>query len=151
MRWSGSVISLGYNDGFPLPRQSMIGLFLVTHGSLGESLIQCACHVLNKRPLQIAQLGVTPQDDPLDALPLAREMLRWVDTGQGVLVLTDIFGATPANVALKPLDPGRVEGLAGVNLPMLLRALNHRDKGMDNLITKTVAGGRDGIINMLKH
>lgn len=129
----------------------MIGLLLVTHSSLGESLIQCACHVLNKRPAQIAQLGVTPQDDPLDALPLAREMLKWVDTGQGVLVLTDIFGATPANVAMKLLEPGRVEGVAGVNLPMLLRALNHRDKDMETLITRTLAGGRDGIINMLKH
>ncbi len=129
----------------------MIGLLLVTHGSLGESLIQCACHVLNKRPLQIAQLGVSAQDDPLDALPLAREMLRLVDSGKGILVLTDIFGATPANVALKLMQPGRIEGVAGVNLPMLLRALNHRDKDMETLITKTVAGGRDGIINMLKH
>lgn len=142
---------MGYNDCFPLWLSSMIGLFLVTHSSLGESLIQCACHVLNQRPLQIAQLGVTPQDDPLDALPLAREMLKWVDTGQGVLVLTDIFGATPANVALKLLEPGRVEGVAGVNLPMLLRALNNRDKDMESLVTKTLAGGRDGIINMLKH
>jgi len=129
----------------------MIGLFLVTHSSLGESLIQCVCHVLNQRPLQIAQLGVTPQDDPLDALPLARAMLEWVDTGQGVLVLTDIFGATPANVASKLLAPGRVEGVSGVNLPMLLRALSNRDKDMDTLITKTLAGGRDGVINMLKH
>ena len=129
----------------------MIGLFLVTHSSLGESLIQCACHVLNKRPLQMAQLGVSAQDDPLDALPLAQEMLKWVDTGQGVLVMTDIFGATPANVALKLLVPGRIEGVAGVNLPMLLRALNYRDKDMDTLITRTLAGGRDGIINMLKH
>ena len=129
----------------------MIGLFLVTHSSLGESLIQCACHVLNKRPAQIAQLGVSAQDDPLDALPLARELLKLVDSGKGVLVLTDIFGATPANVALKLLDPGLVEGVAGVSLPMLLRALNYRDKDMDELVTKTIAGGRDGIINMLKH
>ena len=142
---------MGYNGRIALPLDSMIGLLLVTHGSLGESLIQCACHVLNKRPEQIAQLGVSAQDDPLDALPLAREMLRLVDSGKGILVLTDIFGATPANVALKLMQPGRIEGVAGVNLPMLLRALNHRDKDMETLITKTVAGGRDGIINMLKH
>jgi len=129
----------------------MIGLFLVTHASLGEALIQCACHVMNKRPVQIAQLGLSPQDDPLDALPLARDMLKFVDKGHGVLVLTDIFGATPSNVALKLLEPGRIEGVAGVNLPMLLRALNHRDKDMKTLVVKTVAGGRDGIINMLKH
>ena len=128
----------------------MIGLFLITHSSLGESLIQCACHVLNHRPLQILQLGVAAQDDPLDALPLAREMLKLVDTGTGVLILTDIFGATPANIALKLLQPGRIEGIAGVNLPMLLRALNYREKDMKTLLSKAVSGGRDGVLNMLK-
>lgn len=129
----------------------MIGLFLVTHTTYGESLIQCACHVLNKRPPQIAQLGLAAQDDPLDALPLAREMLKFVDTGDGVLIMTDIYGATPANMALKLLEPGRIEGIAGVNLPMLLRALTYRDKDMVTLITRAVAGGRDGVLNMLSH
>jgi PTS system mannose-specific IIA component len=129
----------------------MIGLFLVTHSSLGESLIQCACHVLNKRPVQLAQLGVTAQDDPLDDLPLARAMLEMVDSGSGVLVMTDIFGATPSNIALKLIEPGRVEGVAGVNLPMLLRALSYRDQDMAILLAKTIGGGRDGILNMLNH
>jgi PTS system ascorbate-specific IIA component len=126
----------------------MIGLFLITHSSYGESLIQCACHVLNTRPPQIAQLGVSAQDDPLDALPLAERMLTLVDSGEGVLVMTDIFGATPANIAMKLLKPGKIEGIAGVNLPMLLRALTYRDKGMDTLLTKAIAGGRDGVIEM---
>jgi PTS system ascorbate-specific IIA component len=126
----------------------MIGIFLITHGSLGESLVQCACHVLNKRPQQIVQLGVSGQDDPLDALPLARDMLKLVDSGQGVLLLTDIFGATPSNVALKLLQPGRIEGVAGVNLPMLLRALTYREKDLETLVTKAVAGGRDGVMQM---
>ncbi|MBI5862015.1 MAG: PTS fructose transporter subunit IIA [Rhodocyclales bacterium] len=129
----------------------MIGLFLITHSTYGESLIQCACHVLNKRPAQITQLGVAAQDDPLDALPLAREMLRFVDHGDGVLILTDLYGATPANVAMKLLDPGRIEGLAGVNLPMLLRALTYRDKGMEILLARATSGGRDGVLNMLHH
>jgi PTS system ascorbate-specific IIA component len=126
----------------------MIGLFLLTHGSYGESLIQCACHVLNTRPPQIAQLGVSAQDDPLDALPLAEKMLALVDSGKGVLIMTDVFGATPANIAMKLLKPGKIEGIAGVNLPMLLRALTYRDKGMETLITKAIAGGRDGVIGM---
>ena len=126
----------------------MIGLFLITHGSYGESLIQCACHVLNTRPPQIAQLGVSAQDDPLDALPLAERMLTLVDSGKGVLIMTDIFGATPANIAMKMLKPGKIEGIAGVNLPMLLRALTYRDKGMEMLVTKAIAGGRDGVIGM---
>ena len=126
----------------------MIGLFLITHGTYGESLIQCACHVLNKRPVQIAQLGVAPQDDPLDALPLARQLLDLVDDGRGVLVLTNIFGATPANVAIKLLQPGHIEGVAGVNLPMLLRALTYREKDLETLLAKAVSGGRDGVMRM---
>lgn len=129
----------------------MIGLFLVTHTSYGESLIQCACHVLNKRPPQLVQLGVALQDDPLDLLPQAQQMLNWADSGRGVLVLTDIFGATPSNIAMKLLEPGRVEGVAGVNLPMLLRALTYRDKDMATLVSRAISGGRDGVLNIAKH
>lgn len=129
----------------------MIGILLITHGSCGEALIQNACHVLNKRPLQLNQLGISAQDDPLDLLPLAHEMLNLVDNGSGVLVLTDIFGASPSNLALKLLEPGRVEGLTGVNLPMLMRALTYRDKGMETLLVRARDGGRDGIFNMLDH
>lgn len=129
----------------------MIGLFLITHTSYGESLIQCACHVLNRRPPQIIQLGISAQDDPLDVLPLAQNLLKMVDSGEGVLIMTDIYGATPANIAMKLLEPGRVEGIAGVNLPMLLRALTYRDKDMETLLTRATTGGRDGVLNMLKH
>ena len=129
----------------------MIGILLITHGSYGEALVQNACHVLNKRPLQLNKLGLSAQDDPLDLLPLARQMLHLVDDGDGVLLMSDIFGATPSNLALKLLEPGRVEGLTGVNLPMLLRALNYRDKGMATLLVRARDGGRDGILNMLDH
>ncbi len=129
----------------------MIGVLLITHGTYGESLIQNACHVLNKRPPLIAQLGVAAQDDPLDVLPLARLLLNEVDGGEGVLVMTDIYGATPSNLAMKLLEPGRVEGIAGLSLPMLMRALTYRDKGMDTMITKAISGGRDGILNMREH
>lgn len=126
----------------------MIGLFLITHGAFGESLVQNVCHVLNKRPPLIAQLGVAAQDDPLDLLPLAQRQLREVDAGEGVLILTDIHGASPANLALKLLEPGRIEGVAGVNLPMLLRALTYRTNDMATLLQKAISGGRDGVINM---
>ena len=129
----------------------MIGIFLLTHATYGESLIQCACHVLNKRPPQIVQLGMAAQDDPLDALPLAREMLTLVNSGRGAVILTDIYGATPSNLAMKLLEPGRVEGIAGVNLPMLLRAIAYRDKDLETLLTRAVSGGRDGVLNMLKN
>lgn len=126
----------------------MIGIFLITHGSLGEALIQCACNVLNKRPAQLVQLGVAAQDDPRDLLPLARQMLDWVDNGHGVVVLTDIFGATPSNVATKLLEPGRIEGIAGVNLPMLLRVLTYREKDMHTLVQRAVTGGCEGVLQL---
>ncbi|MDB5887462.1 MAG: ptsL [Rhodocyclales bacterium] len=127
----------------------MIGILLLTHGTLGESLIQCCCHVLNRRPLQIAQLGVSAQDDPLDLLPAARLSLQQVDSGEGVIILTDIYGATPSNVALKLLQPGHIEAMAGVSLPMLLRVLTYRDKSdIDTVIEKAITGGCDGVLHM---
>jgi len=95
----------------------MIGILIVSHGTLGESLIHSASHVLGKRPLFLRQLGVTVHDDPEAILPVAEDLIRFLDQGQGVLVLTDVYGATPSNIAAKLLNPGRVEGLAGVNLP----------------------------------
>ena len=129
----------------------MIGILLITHGTFGESLIQNICHVLNKRPPLISQVGIAAQDDPLDILPMAQLLLKEVDEGDGVLILTDILGATPANLALKLLEPGRVECVAGLSLPMLLRALTYRKNGMETLIKKAISSGHDGVINMHRH
>ena len=126
----------------------MIGIFLITHGTFGESLVQNVCHVLNKRPQLVAQLGIAAQDDPQEMLEIAKQLLEQVDGGEGVLVMTDILGATPSNIALKLLEPGRIEGIAGVSLPMLLRALTYRKNGMETLMEKATSGGRDGVINM---
>ena len=75
-------------------------------------------------------------------------MLAWTDSGEGVVVLTDIYGATPCNVAAKLLQPGRVEGIAGVNLPMLLRVLTYRDRDMATVLQRAVSGGCDGVLHM---
>lgn len=126
----------------------MIGILLVAHGTLGESLIHCASHVMGKRPLYLRQLGVTIHDDPEAILPQGRDLIRFLDQGDGVLVMTDIFGATPSNIACKLLEPGRVEGVSGVNLPMLIKALTYRDASMPLLIEKTLAGAAEGVIRM---
>jgi len=75
-------------------------------------------------------------------------LLKEVDGGQGVVVMTDIFGATPANLALKLLQSGHVEGVSGLSLPMLLRALTYRDKDMDTLLQKAVSGAHDGVMKL---
>ena len=126
----------------------MIGVLLITHGTLGEALVQCVCHVMNRRPAQLMQLGISGQDDPLDALPLARRLVELVDSGSGVLILTDILGATPANTAAKLLEPGRIEGVTGVNVPMLLRVITYRERSIEVLVKKAVAGACEGVVHM---
>ena len=74
--------------------------------------------------------------------------MRQLDEGDGVLVLTDMYGATPGNIALKLLEPGRVEGVAGVNLPMLVRALTYREQGLAVVVEKALSGGVEGVMHM---
>ena len=126
----------------------MIGILIVAHGAFGEALIHSASHVLGKRPQRVRQVGITVHDDPEAMLPQATDLVRQLDTGGGVLVLTDIYGATPGNIALKLLVPGRVEGISGVNLPMLVRALTYRDQGLALVVEKALSGGTDGVIHM---
>ncbi len=129
----------------------MIGILIVSHGAFGESLIHSASHVLGKRPLYLRQLGVTVHDDPDAILPVAQDLIRFLDQGQGVVVMTDIFGATPSNIGSRLLLPGKVEGLAGVNLPMVIRALTYREKEgatLDKLVEKSLAGATEGVVRM---
>ena len=126
----------------------MIGILIVAHGTLGESLIHCASHVVGKRPLFLRQLGVTIHDDPDAILPQGLDLIRFLDQGSGVLVMTDIYGATPSNIACRLLQAGRVEGISGVNLPMLVRALTYRELSMPMLIKKAIEGAVEGMIQM---
>ena len=126
----------------------MIGILIVAHDTLPESLVRAVTHVLGARPAQFETLSVAATDVPLHLLPSARAQVERLDTGEGVLIFSDIYGATPCNLAGKLLKPGRVEGIAGVNLPMLVRAFTYRTKGMDTMITKAVSGGRDGVLHI---
>lgn len=126
----------------------MIGLLIISHGTLGESLIHCASHMLNKRPPRLRQLGVTAQDDPGQLVPQARKMVKELDEGDGVLVLTDMYGGSPSNIAAKLVIPGKIEAVAGVNLPMLIRALTYRDKSLQVMITKAISGGCEGVLRV---
>jgi PTS system mannose-specific IIA component len=126
----------------------MIGILIVAHDSLPESLVRAVTHVLGTRPAQFETLSVAASDDPLRLLPSARAQVERLDTGEGVLIFSDIYGATPSNLAGKLLKTGRVEGIAGVNLPMLVRAFTYRTKGMDTMIKKAVLGGRDGVMHI---
>lgn len=125
----------------------MIGILIIAHGSIGESLIHSATHVLGKRPALLEHLGIGMHDDPSAILPQAQQLVKQLDEGQGVLILSDIYGATPCNMVGKLLVPGHVEGVAGVNLPMLVRTLTYRNGDMAKLVEKALSGGRDGVVH----
>ena len=126
----------------------MIGILIIAHDSLGDGLAHAVTHVLGSRPSQFEVLSVVATDDPLMLLPAARELVARLDTGEGVLVFSDIYGASPCNLVGKLLEPGRVEGIAGVNLPMLVRAITYRTRGLETMVKKAISGGCEGVLHM---
>lgn len=125
----------------------MIGILIVAHGALGESLIDCATHVMGSRPALLEQFGIDMHDDPATLLPVMQKVVRDLDEGDGVLILSDIYGATPCNIVSKLVKQNSVEGIAGVNLPMLVRALTYRNGSLTKLAEKALSGGQEGVIN----
>jgi PTS system ascorbate-specific IIA component len=128
----------------------MIGILIVTHGEIGTALLASASQILGTAQEQVATLSVWRQDDPDDLVLRARELLERIDAGEGVLVLTDIFGATPGNVVSRLLDDGHVEGVSGVSLPMLLRVLTGRLKqgNLAAAVQRAKSGGAEGVVHM---
>ncbi|CAN6132405.1 ManX Phosphotransferase system, mannose/fructose-specific component IIA [Methylophilaceae bacterium] len=125
----------------------MIGILIIAHGGFGESLLECANHVIGNEPRQVAYLAVTNHDDPDHLLPVAQNLVAKLNEGDGVLVLSDMYGATPCNIVSKLLIPGVVEGVAGVNMPMIVRTMTYRHESLMALVEKAVAGGREGVVH----
>lgn len=126
----------------------MISILLITHGELGKSLIECATHVLGDKPLFLESLSIENDCTHESMFKQISERINLLDQGDGVLILTDIFGATPCNIITKIIKPGKVSAIAGVNLPMLIRTLSYRDEPFDSLISKAIQGAQDGIIHI---
>jgi mannose PTS system EIIA component len=126
----------------------MVGVLIVTHGEIGTSLLESTAQILGGRPPQVATLSVWRQDDPDDLVLRARELMEQIDAGNGVLILTDLFGATPGNVVSRLLHDGRVEGVSGVSLPMLLRVLTGRNGSLAAAVQRALSGGAEGLVHM---
>jgi PTS system ascorbate-specific IIA component len=126
----------------------MIGVLVVTHGSIGEALLTSATQILGNPQPQTATLSVWRQDDPDDLVLRARELLDSLDAGDGVLVITDIFGATPGNVVSRLLEDGKVEGVSGASLPMVLRVLTSRNGSLAAAVRRALSGGAEGVVHM---
>ena len=126
----------------------MISILLITHGELGKSLIECATHVLGDKPLFLESLSIENDCAHESMFKQISERINLLDQGDGVLILTDIFGATPCNIITKIIKPGKVSAIAGVNLSMLIRTISYRNESFDSLISKAIQGAQDGIIRI---
>ncbi|WP_035055790.1 PTS sugar transporter subunit IIA [Andreprevotia chitinilytica] len=128
----------------------MVGIIIVTHVSLGDALMSCAQHIMGRPLPNLMQLAVSKADDPDKVVERARQMVATLDSdGSGVLLLTDIYGGTPSNVANRLIEPGRIEAVAGVNLPMLVRALTYCHQPLETVVSKAITGGLEGVLYML--
>ncbi|MEI7443943.1 MAG: hypothetical protein WCK28_03545 [Burkholderiales bacterium] len=129
----------------------MIGILVVSHEPLGTALLHCTRHIFGRMPPQLAALDVIPDEDPDLALCAARELLKRINDGSGVIVLTDLFGATPARIASRLAEPDRIVVIAGVNLPLLVKALTHRRGPLDEVAVKLLEGVRETIMPIPAH
>jgi PTS system ascorbate-specific IIA component len=125
----------------------MVGILLVTHNGLGNSLLDCVRHVLGEVPAHLRSLSVLETDDPDSKEAEGRALIAALDQGDGVLLLSDMFGATPSNIARRLCKTSHVKGVAGVNLPMLLRAACC-DRPLEELAQRALDGGRECIVYM---
>ncbi|WP_242111220.1 PTS sugar transporter subunit IIA [Luteimonas aquatica] len=125
-----------------------VGILLVTHQGIGTALLAVATALLRNLPLKVEAFEVPFDGDPDALLPQASAALRRADGGDGVLVLTDLYGATPSNLAAKLARLGTpVRRVSALNLPMLLRVLNYPELPLDELPAVAAAGARNGVVH----
>lgn len=123
-----------------------VGILLLTHETMGAALIATARHILGRISLPLDTLAIPPGTDIDLALRDTAAQTRLLDRGDGVLILTDVYGATPSNVAEKLNSLGlAVRRVSGLNLPMLLRVLNYPEQTLSELAQTAASGGRTGI------
>jgi PTS system ascorbate-specific IIA component len=135
------------NPAIPLPVSHVhVGVLLITHQAIGSALVEAARHVMPHLPLKVDVVEIGDCSDPAGTLTSTAHAARALDTGGGVLVLSDLYGSTPCNVAHRLGGLGvRARCVSGLNLPMLLRVLNYADKPLDELAEVAASGGRGGI------
>lgn len=125
-----------------------VGVLVVTHDRIGDELLATVTDIMGSRPLPSAALSVTAATDLGDLVERGREHLVELDQGHGVLILTDAFGSTPSNVAVRLGAYAGTGVVSGVNLPMLLRVMNYPELALDALYERAYTGGRDGVIQV---
>jgi len=133
----------------------MTGILIVAHTPLASAMLSFIEHTFGDLPERIRAVDIPPHEDIKDSFERVLEAAIGVNTGKGVLILTDVMGATPANVASKIESVGHSYGLTsqvivltGLNLPMLMRCISHRGEELEELAHKALAGGQHGILRL---
>jgi len=133
----------------------MTGIIIVAHTPVASAMYGFAEHIFGKSPERVRAIDIPPYEDTKVSFERVLQAANEVDNGNGVLVLTDVMGATPANVATKLETSGSSSGLhpkvivlAGLNLPMLMRCISHREDGLESLALKALQGGQNGILRL---
>ena len=121
-----------------------VGILLVTHSDIGKQLLLTATSVFGKNPFQVELLSVDNYDQPNDVKELAEKYVKFLDSGAGVLVLTDIIGTTPSNIA-SSINHDKIKVVAGLNLSMILNVFNYPENSLDQLSIKALEGGIQGV------
>ena len=126
----------------------MVGILLLTHAPLASAFVAAAVHVFRVRPERLEAIDVRADQEPAEIKRLAREAVGRLDDGSGVLVITDVLGGTPSNCTHELNDPERVQIIAGISLPMLLRAITYRGDTLDVVTEMALAGGQSGAVRV---
>jgi PTS system ascorbate-specific IIA component len=124
----------------------MTGLLLIMHGGLGDDLLNAAKEILGACPLSAEAIAVEADSDPDQLFETADKLCSRLDDGTGVLVLTDLYGSTPSNIANRLINTHNASVISGANLPMLLRILNYPDRSIEAQCELAANGARDGIV-----
>lgn len=123
-----------------------VGLLIITHDGIGASLLGTATFMLDGCPLQIRLLTASRDCNPDELIADAKEEVSALDEGDGVLVLTDLYGSTPSNIARKLSRDANICAVSGINLSMIIRILNYPELDLEQLAEKAISGGKDGIV-----
>ncbi|MFC3109239.1 PTS sugar transporter subunit IIA [Undibacterium arcticum] len=126
----------------------MVGILLLTHAPLGQAFIAATQHVFRGQPERLEAIDVVADQSPAEVNQLAAEAITRLDDGSGVLVITDVKGGTPSNCCNTLAEAGRIEVIAGISLPMLLRALTYRQDTLDVVVEMALAGGQNGAVRV---
>ena len=126
----------------------MVGILLLTHAPLGQAFIAACVHVFRGPTERFEAIDVLPDQDLAEVQALAKAAIKRLDDGNGVLVITDIKGGTPSNCCNQLADAGRVEVIAGISLPMLLRAITYRRDALDVVVEMALAGAQNGAVRV---